>query len=193
MHTVGILIFEGVELLDFTGPYQVFSACGEWDDNYLYQVFTASPDGNSVKTHNGLRVIADTSFADMPSPDVLVVPGGDGVYPLKDDATVHRLIQQQREKGQLLSVCTGSLLLAKAGVLHNLPATTYHTRLERLVEYDPTITPKHGERFVDNGNIITAAGVSAGIDASLYYIAREHGMTLAQQTAEYIEYEHWKP
>ncbi len=192
MQTVGILIFEQVELLDFAGPYQVFSSCGEWD-THLYQVFTASPDGKPIKSHNGLRVIPDYSFATMPHPDILVVPGGDGVYPLRDDTQMHTLIQRQRDSGQLLSVCTGALLLAKAGVLHNLPATTYYTRLERLVEYDPTITPKAGERFVDNGNIITAAGVSAGIDAALHYIAREQGAAIAQRTAEYIEYEHWKP
>jgi transcriptional regulator GlxA family with amidase domain len=192
MQTVIILIFDGVELLDFAGPYEVFSACGKGEDEYLYQVRTASPDGQPIRAANGLVVVPDMAFADVGQPDVLIVPGGNGVYPLKDDPALHRLIQAQvAAERQTLSVCTGALLLAKAGVLAGKPATTYHTRFERLVEYDPTITPRVGERWVDNGTVITSAGVSAGIDASLYLIARQHGRAIADATAQYIEYEHW--
>ncbi len=192
MQTVTILIFDGVELLDFAGPYEVFSACGKGDDERLYQVWTASPDGQPVRAANGLVVVPDVAFADVGQPDVLIVPGGNGVYPLKDDLALHRLLQAQAASGrQTLSVCTGALLLAKAGVLAGKPATTYHTRFERLLEYDPTIVPRAGERWVDNGTVITSAGVSAGIDASLYYIARQHGRAVADATAQHIEYEHW--
>lgn len=192
MQTVVILVFDGAELLDFAGPYEVFSACGKGDDEPLYAVWTASPDGQPIRAANGLIVVPDMAFSEVGRPDVLIVPGGNGVYPIKDDPALHQLIRTQAAaERQTISVCTGALLLARAGVLRGKPATTYHTRLERLLEYDPTITPRAGERWVDNGHIITSAGVSAGIDASLYFIAREHGRAVADATAQYMEYEHW--
>lgn len=192
MQTVMILVFDGVELLDFAGPYEVFSACGQGDGNPRYTVQTASPDGQPIRAANGLMVVPEMAFAKVGQPNVLIVPGGSGVYPLMDDPALHQLIQAQvAAQRQTISVCTGALLLARAGVLRGKPATTYHTRLERLLEYDPTITPRAGARWVDNGHIITSAGVSAGIDASLYYLALRHGRAVADATAEYMEYEHW--
>ncbi len=192
METVVILIFDGVELLDFAGPYEVFSACGKGEEEPLCRVQTASPNGQSIRTANGLAVVSDMAFAEVDQPNVLIVPGGNGVYALMDDPTLHALVRAQAAaQRQVLSVCTGALLLAKAGVLQGRPATTYHTRFDRLLEYDPTIIARPGARWVDSGTIITAAGVSAGIDASLYYIAHRYGRATADATARYMEYEHW--
>jgi len=189
---VAIFIFDNVEVLDFTGPFEVFAVCGADRDPRPFNVYTVSLDGKTVSARNGLSVNPAYSVENMPPPAILVIPGGRGTRPLVGNEAVRNLIRTQQPRvEQLLSVCTGAMLLADAGVLHNLAATTYHTNFDQLQEIEPTVTLKPGERWVDNGQIVTSAGVSAGIDMSLYVISKLFDQETADATARYMEYEHW--
>ena len=190
---VAIFIFDEVEVLDFAGPFEVFSVARVSDtDERLHNVYTVSMDGATISARNNLSVNPTYSIANMPQPDILLIPGGRGTRPLVHDEQTIAWIKMQSAKVELmLSVCTGSLLLAKAGVLNNLEATTYHTEYDYLTRLDETITVRAGERWVDNGTVITSAGVSAGIDMSLHILEKLYGRAKADQTATYMEYEHW--
>lgn len=189
---VAIFIFEDVEVLDFTGPFEVFAVCGQWAGDGYFNVYTVSWDGTLVRARNGLQVQPDYSVATMPKPDILLIPGGRGTRPLVNDEAVINWIKTQSEAVELtLSVCTGSLLLANAGVLHNKQATTYHSAYDTLRQLDPTIMTREGDRWADNGNVVTSAGVSAGIDMSLHVVSRLLDGATAERTAQHMEYEHW--
>lgn len=188
---VAILIFDDVEVMDFAGPYEVFAMTGQ-DDSRPFSVSTVSSDGQQISARNGLKVVPDYSFETLPEPDVIVVPGGRGTRPLLNNKDVIDWIRLQSGRVEhLLSVCTGALLLAKAGVLAGLEATTYHTTFDMLQTLEPTVTACPGERWVDNGRIVTSAGVSAGIDMSLYVVGQLLSQTVADETARYMEYTHW--
>lgn len=191
--SVAVLIFDEVEVLDFAGPFEVFGVCGRWDNTPYFQVYTVSLDGGIVAARNGLRVAAAYSVATMPKPDIFVVPGGYGVRALLGNPQLQAVIRQQHAAAeQLLSVCTGAWLLADAGVLAGLRATTYHTGFDRLQELEPTLTLVKGERWVDNGKVVTSAGVSAGIDMALHVVAKLLGKQVADKTARYMEYAYWQ-
>lgn len=191
---VAIFIFPEVEVLDFAGPYEVFATSRDKSDGqtHLFHVYNVAEKPGPLVARNGFTVVPNYSFDDMPEADIVLVPGGQGTRPLVDYPPVIEWIQAQHAQTELtLSVCTGSLLLAKAGLLDGLSATTYHTAFDRLATLAPTATPDRAARFVDNGRIITSAGVSAGIDMALYTVARLHGRAQARFTAEYMEYDHW--
>lgn len=191
---VGILIFDEVEVLDFAGPFEVFAVCGSPAEERHFQVVTVSRDGKTISARNGLSVNPHHSFENCPPLDLLVVPGGRGVRPIvnqPDEATIAWVAAQAQSTEMVLSVCTGAWVLAKAGVLDGLEATTYHDSFERLQELAPSATLRPGLRWVDNGRIITSAGVSAGIDAALHTVRRLLGAEVADATAAYMEYEHW--
>ncbi|MGB1285246.1 MAG: DJ-1/PfpI family protein [Aggregatilineales bacterium] len=192
---VAIFIFDEVEVLDFAGPFEVFAVAREipGSDDRLHNVYTVSMDGETISARNALSVNPSYSIETMPQPDILLIPGGRGTRPLVHDEAVINFIREQSKKVELLlSVCTGALLLAKAGVLKDLSATTYHTEIDHLKQLDESITTCPGERWVDNGNIITSAGVSAGIDMSLHVLEKLYGRDKADETATYMEYEHWE-
>lgn len=189
---VAIFIFEDVEVLDFAGPFEVFAVARDAEDQRLFNVYTVSMDGETLNARNGLSINPTYSIETMPQPDILVVPGGRGTRPLIGNDAIRAFIQAQQPKlNKLLSVCTGSLLLADAGVLNGLQATTYHTEIDHLTQIDPSITTRAGERWVDNGQIVTSAGVSAGIDMSLYVVSQLFDQATADLTARHMEYEHW--
>ncbi|QPC84648.1 DJ-1/PfpI family protein [Phototrophicus methaneseepsis] len=189
---VAIFIFEDVEILDFAGPYEAFAVCGVDDGEPLFNVYTASLDGKSLLARNGLSINPAYSIETMPQPDILLIPGGQGTRPLVGNEAIRQFIQaQQPQVEQLLSVCTGALLLADAGVLANQSATTYHTAFDLLHSIDGSISLQPGQRWVDNGQIVTSAGVSAGIDMSLYVISKLFDQATADATARHMEYEHW--
>ena len=189
---VAIFIFEDVEVLDFAGPFEVFAVARDTQDQRLFNVYTVSMDGKTVSARNGLSINPTYSIETMPQPDILLVPGGRGTRPLIGNEAIRAFIQAQQPKlNKLLSVCTGSLLLADAGVLRGLQATTYHTEIDHLTQIDPSITTRAGERWVDNGQIVTSAGVSAGIDMSLYVVSQLFDQATADLTAQHMEYEHW--
>ena len=135
-------------------------------------------------------VVAERTLAEAGELDLVVVPGGQGVYALIDDPAFLDRLRSLREAGTLVtSVCTGALILASAGLLRDRPATTWWGRLDRLQELDPSIEVRPDDRFVDSGEIVTAAGVSAGIDMALHLVARLHSVERAREVRRYIQYD----
>jgi transcriptional regulator GlxA family with amidase domain len=191
---IGIVLFDDVEELDAIGPWEVLSY---WIQNHPddgWRVFTLSPAGGLVQCRKGLRVLADHSFADAPAVEVLLHPGGRGTRPLLRDAAHLDWVRHQRATVPLLtSVCTGALVYAAAGLLAGRPATTHWSDLEELAGLDPTIQLRPDDRFVDDGDLITSAGVSAGIDMSLHLVARLAGADRARQVRRGIQYDPQPP
>lgn len=190
---LAIFIFDQVEVLDFAGPFEVFAVTENPDGSKPFNVFTISQTGETISARNGLSINPTYSFETMPQPDILVIPGGRGTRKLVHDATITDWIAAQyADLELLLSVCTGSLLLGKAGLLENIAATTHHHAFDLLAQYAPTAEIRRGERFVDNGKIVTSAGISAGIDMSLHIVARLCGVDIANATADRMEYDYWR-
>ena len=190
MKTVAIFIFDNVEVLDFAGPFEVFGVTGGRDNKRLYDVFTVAQFPRPVMARNNLSINPDYTFDTMPDADVFVIPGGSGTRRLKHSKSVLQFIRQQAEvAGDVLSVCSGALLLAKAGLLRGLDATTHRGAVDELAGDEPTCTVWPNARVVDNGKIVTSAGISMGIDAALYTVAKHHGRDQARETAAYMEYD----
>lgn len=186
---VAILLFEDVEVLDFAGPFEVFAVTDELRGANTYRVFTVAGTLSPVRARHGLSVLPDFTCGSCPAPDLLVIPGGFGTRALlRDDAMVDWIRERSRLAELTMSVCTGSLLLAKAGLLDSLRATTHHEVLGLLRELAPRTTVLADARFVDNGRILTAAGISAGIDCALHVVERQLGVAAAAATARYMEY-----
>jgi transcriptional regulator GlxA family with amidase domain len=191
---IGIVLFNDVEELDAIGPWEVLSYWTRAYPDDGFAVFTLSPAGGLVQCKKGLRVLADYSFADAPAVEVLVHPGGRGTRPLLRDAAHLEWVRRQRATVPLLtSVCTGALVYAAAGLLAGRPATTHWSDLEELAELDPTIQLRPDDRFVDDGDVITSAGVSAGIDMALHLVARLAGVERARQIRRGIQYDPQPP
>lgn len=187
-HTA-ILLFDDVEVLDFAGPFEVFSVTNELHDYAILDVYTVARNKVPVRARNGLSVNPDFSMAEAPRPAFLIVPGGYGTRQVLNQPDVISWIKEAAENAEkVMSVCTGSLLLAKAGLLEGLRATTHHQVLELLTQLAPNTQIVRGERFVDNGKIITSGGISAGIDMSLYVVELTYGEDAAEKTAAYMEY-----
>lgn len=190
---VGILIFDEVEVLDCCGPYEVFGVARTKEGTPPFNVFTIAERPVTISARNQLSLLPRFSFTDGPVVDVLVVPGGAGARKMMDNPRVLEWIKLTASHAELvLSVCTGALVLAKAGLLDGLSATTHHSALDSLRKLAPKTTVVEDRKFVDNGRIITSGGVSAGINASLHAVSRLVGREEAVQTARYIEYD-WTP
>ncbi len=190
---VAILIFDEVEVLDFCGPFEVFGVTGYKDGTEPFNVYTVAEGPGPLIARNGLSINPAYTIADCPRPDILVVPGGLGTRKEMDNPVLREWIEDRAKEAELtLSVCTGALMLAKAGLLEGLSATTHHDGMELLKELAPDATVEEEERFVDNGRIVLSAGISAGIDTSLHVVAKLLGTEQALDTARYMEYE-WKP
>jgi transcriptional regulator GlxA family with amidase domain len=193
MRNVAILIFDEVEVLDFCGPFEVFSVAGAPGDSRHFNVYTVAERMTPVMARNGLSVNPHCDITDCPPPHILVVPGGYGVRREIENPILLEWIAEQAAHAELTtSVCTGSWLLGRLGLLDGLRATTHWRSLDRLREIAPQATVLEDVRFVDNGKIITSAGISAGIDMALHVVARLHGTDVAGQTARYMEYD-WRP
>lgn len=190
MSHIGILLFPDVEELDAAGPYEVLAY---WTRTYPqdgWSVSCLSRDGGPVTCAKGLTIAAHHTYADVPALDVLVYPGGQGTRPHLADAEQLDWLRRQRESVPLVtSVCTGSLVLAAAGLLAGRPATTHWGALDRLAELDPSIDVRREERFVDDGDVITSAGVSAGIDMALHLVVRLAGVERAREVRRGIQYD----
>ena len=159
---LGIVIFDGVEVLDFTGPFEVFSVTNEISNNELFNIQLISAGEKVIKAKNGLNVVSDCSIGDTNYLDILLVPGGQGARPLVNDSGFIEWIKLVAKKCELvLSVCTGALLLAKAGILNELNATTHHQAVGELRRLVTNTNILEGERFVDNGQVVTSGGISA--------------------------------
>lgn len=198
---VAILIFKDVEVLDFAGPFEVFSITGKRDGLEPFNVHTVAETAEPVLARNQFSVNPRYTFENCPKPDILLVPGGGGFTldgkPYGTRREMHNTVlldwvKQCAQKTELLlSVCTGALILARTGLLDGLSATTHHGAIEQLRESAPQTRICPSDRIVDNGHLILSGGISAGIDMSLYVVAKLLGQAQALETATYMEYE-WR-
>jgi transcriptional regulator GlxA family with amidase domain len=187
---IGIALFEGAEELDWAGPWEVLAAWAKgWPDDGV-EIFTVARDDAVVTCAKGLRVLPDHTWESAPPLDVLVYPGGVGTRRELGDEAVLDWLRGLRARDTLMtSVCTGSLVYASAGLLEGRPATTWWGALDRLAELGTGIEVRPDDRFVDSGEVVTAAGVSAGIDMALHLVARLHSVERAQEVRRYIQYD----
>ena len=186
MLTAGILLFPQVEELDFIGPFEVLSYLNKLKPNTLPIQLIAKSD-SPLTAFNGLRLLPDTTITKCPPLDLLVVPGGKGrLQAMKDPQLINFIQAQARTARFITSVCTGAFLLAEAGLLSNKKATTYHTAFAELAAYGVQV---QAAKVIRDGNIITAAGVSSGLELGFYLLRELFGASLAQEVAQKIEYE----
>jgi len=187
---IAILVFPDVEVLDFAGPFEVFAVTDELRGYETFHTFTVAAAPGVLRARNGLQVVPDFTLENCPRPHVLVIPGGFGTRAvLRQPALLEWLRRQARDAEIVLSVCSGALILAQLGLLDGLRVTTHHELLGLLAKMAPAATVDGSKRFHDNGKILTAAGISAGIDVSLHVVARILGEPAAVATARYMEYQ----
>ncbi|GAB1533172.1 MULTISPECIES: DJ-1/PfpI family protein [Brevibacillus] len=189
---VGIFLFDDVEVLDFAGPFEVFSVTSMENDSHTpFRVETVSEKGDMIQALNGLKVQPDYSFANMPAFDILIIPGGIGAREreVHNEQVIQWIRQQMQQVELMASVCTGAFLLAKAGLLSGKKATTHWASLDRMEKEFSEVVVQKGVKFVDEGNIVTSAGISAGINMSFHIIKRLVGAEVAEQTAKIMEYD----
>jgi transcriptional regulator GlxA family with amidase domain len=186
---IGIFLFDMVEEIDAIGPWEVFAW---WTHAYPedgWEATTFSADGTPVTGDNTLVVHPHHSIASLPALDVMVHPGGDGhIAMLEDEAHLDWLREQKSRVPLMTSVCTGSIVFAAAGLLRGRPATSHRSSLDQMKSIDPTIEVRPGARFVDDGDVITASGLSAGIDMALHVVGRLASPERARQVREGINY-----
>ncbi len=186
---VALLIFDEVEVLDFAGPFEVFAVTDSLHDQAAFNVFTVAPQPGTVRARNGLKVVPDHPLETCPPADIVIIPGGFGTRPLLKQPLVLEWVRQRARRADcVLSVCTGSLVLAAAGLLDGLRVTTHHTMIETLRELAPGATVDPSARFHDNGKFVVTAGISAGIDAALHVVRRYCGDIVADATIRHMEY-----
>jgi transcriptional regulator GlxA family with amidase domain len=186
---VAILLFDDVEVLDLAGPFEVFSVTDELRGHETFNVFTVADSPSAVRARNGLNVVPHHTPESCPIPDVLVIPGGVGTRKVLGKPMLLEWVRNRARRASItMSVCTGALVLAKAGLLDGLRATTHHECFALLRELAPNTDVVENERFIDNGKILTAAGISAGIDCALHVVERLLGPEAATLTARYMEY-----
>jgi len=179
-----ILIFDGVQIIDYTGPYEVFGQAG-------LEVFTIAAKADAITTAMGMKVTPQYTLDDTPVIDLLIIPGG-GVTPTQEDPRVIKWIQERSKQAEyVLSVCNGAYILAKTGLLDGLTATTFYGLIDGLPAVAPKVKVVKDQRYVDNGKFITTAGISSGIDGSLYVVSKLFGKARAQMVALNMEYD-WK-
>ncbi len=191
---VGIVLFDDVEVLDFCGPFEVFSATRLNEEKRRkepspFEVLLVTEKNAPVVTTGGMKVIPDYTYENCPKLDIIVVPGGWGVREeIKNPVLLDWLRFRSEEVETLTSVCTGSMLLGFAGLLNGRHATTHWRSLEWMRESLPEVTVEYDKHFVEDGRILTSAGISAGIDMALKVVARYYGETVARATAKHMEY-----
>jgi transcriptional regulator GlxA family with amidase domain len=191
---VGIVMFGDVEVLDFCGPFEVFSVTRLNDDKRRnepspFEVLLVAERSTPITTAGGMQVLPHATFANCPVLDILVVPGGWGTRAAMNNAALIAFINDRAATVETLaSVCTGSLLLGKAGLLDGLRATTHWLTLDVMQELFPNVDVDRTSHVVEHGSVITSAGISAGIDMALKVVARHYGEPVARATARYMEY-----
>lgn len=188
--SVGIFLFNEVEVLDFAGPFEVFSVT-EVNEEKPFTVYTVSENGEMITARNGLKVQPDYSIENLPPVDILIIPGGLGAreYEIKNEIVIKWIRQQMKEVKLMTSVCTGALLLAKAGLLAGLKATTHWASIEKFKNEFQNVEVIENVKFVDEGHIITSAGISAGINMAFHIVKNLLGVHVAEDTAKRMEYD----
>ena len=188
---VAIVLFDDVEVLDFAGPFEVFGVARTSDGVFAFEVFTVALERSLVAARNDLQILPHLSTAGVGRVDVLVIPGGFGTRREMHNDSMLDVVRALSASADLtLSVCTGALVLGAAGLLRGLAATTHYGALDELRALDCAVVLPDA-RIVDNGHIITSAGVSAGIDAALHVVGRLIGDTAAEATARFMQYD-WR-
>jgi transcriptional regulator GlxA family with amidase domain len=188
--TIGILLFDDVEELDAVGPWEVLAAWEAFWPDDGWRVTTFSVDGATVTGAKGLQIVPHHSAATVGELEVVLHPGGQGTRPLLKDPDHLDRVRAWAETAEITtSVCTGSLVYAAAGLLAGRPATTHWASLDALAELDPTIEVRPDDRYVDDGDIVTSAGVSAGIDMALALVARLVSTERSRDVRRYIQYD----
>lgn len=191
VRNVAIFIFDGVQIIDYTGPFEVLGQAHD-SERSIFNVYTVAEKAGPITTNMGMTVTPKYSFADMPKTEVLVLPGGDtraGVA----SPTVIKWVQDTSAKADyVMSVCNGAFYLGKAGLLDGLTATTFYGLIDELKKLAPRANIVSDQRFVDNGKIVTTAGLSSGIDGALHLIEKIVGRGRAQEVALNLEY-NWQP
>jgi transcriptional regulator GlxA family with amidase domain len=199
---VAIFLFDGVEVLDFAGPFEVFSTAGyQIMDELPFNVFTVAQNPRII-ARNNLVVLPTYTFENCPEIDIVLIPGGGGYHAdgtaygsrlEMDNELVVSWIKQKSAIAELvLSVCTGALILAKTGLLEGLKATTHYRAIDHLRAIAPNTEVIENVRYVDNGSVVLSAGVSAGIDMSFYVVSKLLGAEVAAVGAKYAQYDYWK-
>lgn len=179
--SVAILLFDGAEVIDYAGPWEVFGEAG-------FKVYTVAEKLEPVNATFGQRIVPNYTFADSPPADILLIPGG-GIQGAVDNPQLIKWVQANaRSSTHVMSVCTGAFILAKAGLLDGLSATTVQGGLDRLERFAPKAKIVRDQRYVDNGKVITTAGLSAGIDGAFHLLEKISGKEGAEETARHMEY-----
>jgi transcriptional regulator GlxA family with amidase domain len=176
---------DGVEILDFAGPLEVFSYAG-------FDVFIVSKTKGPITSQGVVKIIPDYTIDDAPPADILAFFGGNSGNAANDPAVIDWLKNAPTPE-YYFSVCTGAFILGKAGFLDGLTVTTFHSSIENLKKAVPKAKVLSNVRFVDNGKVITTAGISAGIDGALHLVEKIRGKNMAEETAKYMEYDKWVP
>ena len=184
--TICFYLQDGVEVLDFAGPMEVFSYAG-------FKVFTVSRKKEPITAQGILKIMPDYSIDDAPPADILAFFGGNAGNATTDEAVISWVRNRIPSTQYFFSVCTGAFIMGKAGILDSLTATTFHASIESLQKAQPKTRVLANVRWVDNGHVITTAGISAGIDGALHLVTRLKGEELAKETAAYMEYDKWIP
>lgn len=179
--TVAILLFNGVEIIDFAGPWEVFGAAG-------FKVHTVASGPSPIKTAFGQKVVPDFTLENSPKTDILLIPGGSIAPAMNDSRVIEWIRTRSKVATHVMSVCNGAFLLAKAGLLDGLSATTVRGGIDQLALFAPRTKVVRNQRYVDNGKFITTAGLSAGIDGALHLVAKTLGKETAQAVAHGLEY-----
>lgn len=186
---LGLLAFPDMEVLDFAGPFEVFSVANQLSDYKLFDIHVIGLNEQLVKAKNGLKIMPDCGMDTISKLDILIIPGGDGSKALlkheKGMAWIDSIIPQAQI---VATICSGARILAQLGYLRNQTFTTHASVFEDVVSIEPTAKALKAVRFVDNGKIMTAAGVAAGIDLSLHIVEKLFGTALKEETARYMEY-----
>lgn len=191
---VGIVLFENIEILDFCGPYEVFSATRldeekRREEASPFEVLLVAEKSDMIITTGGMKVIPDHTFENCPKLEILVVPGGWGTRKeMNNTIMLNWLRNRAAEVATLTSVCTGSLLLGSAGLLNGLHATTHWRSLDLMRESFPSVQVEYDKHFIEDGHVFTSAGISAGIDMSLMVVSRYFSEAIARATARHMEY-----
>jgi transcriptional regulator GlxA family with amidase domain len=192
--SVGIVIFDDIEVLDFCGPFEVFSVTRlneerRREEPSPFDVKLVSERGGTITTSGGMRVTADFGFSDCPKLDILCVPGGWGTRRELNNPVILEWLRCRATEVELLtSVCTGAMLLGFAGLLEGKRATTHWRSLDWMTESFPATTVVTDQHVVEDGDLVTSAGISAGIDMALTVVRRYHGKAIARATARHMEY-----
>lgn len=192
LRNVAILVFDDVEILDFAGPYEVFNDAGELTNPTAFNVYNLGISNQPVIGRGKFIVTPRYSIDDCPQADILIIPGGFGTRPLlKHERLIDWIANQSKKVEYLLSVCTGALLLAQAGLLKNCSATTHHGAFDHLQQISPTTKIIKDQRFIQaSDQIITSGGISAGIDLSLFMVGKLIGLETREKVAAEMEYQY---